>query len=218
MSVLLVFPSRQWLHRSVSNVVHRISGTEVTIHLPVVPLRVTAYDAVVYDLDGTLVDLDVDWDAVADDVLAVYETAAIDPPSAELWELLEAAADVGVAEDVEAAIAAHERDGAARSPRLAHVDELLGRSVPVGVCSLNCEAACRIALETHDLTDAVDVVVGRDTVPTQKPHPEPLLEAVRELDVDPETALFIGDSARDELTAERAGMAFEYVDDGPSGV
>ena len=178
----------------------------------------TDYDAVVYDLDGTLVDLDVDWDAVAEDVRTVYERADIDLPSTELWDLLEAAADVGVADEVEATIAAHERDGAANAPRLAHVDELLERSVPVGVCSLNCEAACRIALEQHDLTDAVDVVVGRDTVATQKPHPEPLLEAVRELEVEPATALFIGDSARDELTAERAGMAFEYVGDGPSGV
>ncbi|ELY48170.1 HAD family hydrolase [Natronorubrum sulfidifaciens] len=178
----------------------------------------TDYDAVVYDLDGTLVDLDVDWDAVAEDVRTVYEDAGIDLPSTELWDLLEAADDVGLTAAVETAIAAHEREGATTAPRLAHVDELLERSVPVAVCSLNCEAACRIALEEHGLTDAVDVIVGRDTVATQKPHPEPLLEAVRELEVDPGAALFIGDSARDELTAERAGLAFEYVSDGPSGV
>ncbi|WP_339102963.1 HAD-IA family hydrolase [Haloterrigena salinisoli] len=178
----------------------------------------TAYDAVVYDLDGTLAELDVDWDAVAVDVLEVYENADIEPPSRELWDLLDAASDVGLGADVESTIAAHERAGAETAPRLAHADELLERTVPVGVCSLNCEAACRIALEEHGLTEAVDAVVGRDTVATRKPDPEPLLEAVGELGVDPERALFVGDSDRDRVTAERAGVAFEFVGDGPSGV
>ncbi|WP_436344325.1 HAD family hydrolase [Natronorubrum sp. FCH18a] len=178
----------------------------------------TDYDAVVYDLDGTLVDLDVDWDAVATDVLEVYESADVEPPSRDLWELLGTANDVGLADDVESAIAAHERTGAEAAPRLTHADELLEQAVPVGVCSLNCEAACRIALEAHGLIDAVDAVVGRDTVETQKPHPDPLLETVRKLDAEPETALFVGDSARDRVTAERAGVAFEFVDDSPAGV
>ncbi len=87
-----------------------------------------------------------------------------------------------------------------------------------GVCSLNCEAACRRALESHGLASAVDVIVGRDTVETQKPDPEPLLVAVDELGVEPADTVFIGDSARDEQTARRAGVEFEYVGDGPSGV
>ena len=176
------------------------------------------YDAVVYDMDGTLVDLDVNWDLVATDVLEVYERANVEPPSTDLWDLLGAASDVGLGADVESAIATHERQGAETAPRLAHADELLERSVPVGVCSLNCEAACRIALETHDLAHAVDAVVGRDTVETRKPHPEPLLETVRALEAEPKASLFVGDSERDQITAQRAGIAFEFVGEGPSGV
>ncbi|WP_049921129.1 HAD family hydrolase [Halopiger djelfimassiliensis] len=178
----------------------------------------TEYDAVVYDLDGTLVDLDVDWDAVAADVLERYESAGVEPPSTDLWKLLDGAGDPELAADVESTVAAHEREGALTAPRLARAEELLERTVPVGVCSLNCEAACRTALAEHGLADAVDVVVGRDTVATRKPDPEPLLEAVRKLGCPPDGAVFVGDSARDELTAQRAGTAFEYVDDGPSGV
>ncbi|OVE84142.1 HAD family hydrolase [Natronolimnobius baerhuensis] len=172
----------------------------------------STYDAVVYDLDGTLVDLEVDWGAVATDVSAVYEEAGKTPPGDGLWGMLEAATDVGLEAAVESAIAAHEREGARAAPRLAHADELLDRTVPVGVCSLNCEAACRIALETHDLDSAVESVVGRDSVATQKPDPEPLLTAVRELEAEPAQTVFVGDSRRDELTAERAGTAFEYVE------
>ncbi|ELY56944.1 HAD family hydrolase [Natronococcus jeotgali] len=176
------------------------------------------YDAIVYDLDGTLVDLAVDWNAVAIDVIAVYARAAADPPSENLWELLEAASKLEIAPAVEETIADHEREGARRSRRLARADELLERSVPVGVCSLNCEAACRIALDEHALESAVDAVVGRDTVETRKPDPEPLLETVRGLDAEPATTLFVGDTERDERTAIRAGVDFEYVGTGTSGV
>ncbi|MFU8867138.1 HAD family hydrolase [Natronococcus sp.] len=174
----------------------------------------TEYDAVVYDLDGTLVDLEVDWNAVAIDVIAVYARAATEPPSENLWELLEAASNFEIAPAVEETIADHEREGARLSRRLARADEALGRTIPVGVCSLNCEAACRIALEVHDLEAVVDAVVGRDTVETRKPDPEPLLETVRGLGAEPANTLFVGDTDRDERTARRAGVDFEYVEGG----
>jgi phosphoglycolate phosphatase len=63
----------------------------------------------------------------------------------------------------------------------------------------------------------VDAVVGRDSVPARKPDPEPLLAALDALDVPPNRALFVGDSASDAEAAERAGVAFRYVGDGPSG-
>ena len=74
------------------------------------------------------------------------------------------------------------------------------------------EAACRTALDVHDLASHVEAVVGRDTVATRKPDPEPLLAALDPLDVPPERALFVGDSERDAVTAERAGMDFRYVE------
>lgn len=172
------------------------------------------YAARVYDLDGTLVSLAVDWDAAAADVEAVYREAGVAVDGDGLWDLLQRAPEHGLDATVEEAIAAHERPGAERSTRLRTADDLATLSVPVGVCSLNCEAACRIALETHDLLDAVDVVIGRDSVSEHKPHPEPLLAAVRALSADPGETLFVGDSERDERTARRANTPFVYVDDG----
>jgi phosphoglycolate phosphatase len=172
----------------------------------------TAYAAVVYDLDGTLVHLTVDWQAVAEDVIAVYETAGVDATGADLWGLLERADAHDIGEEVEATISRHEHAGARGSRRLALADELLDRSVPVGVCSLNCERACRIALRTHELAPGVDSVIGRDSVETQKPDPEPLLTTVSDLGVDPSEAVFIGDSPRDGTTAERAGVDFRYIE------
>ncbi|WP_313695859.1 HAD family hydrolase [Halorarum halobium] len=168
------------------------------------------FDAVVYDLDGTLVRLAVDWDEATRDVVTLFERHGHETNGMGLWELLERADDVGLRTELEEILAEHERDGARLSERLSPADDL-PLSVATGVCSLNCESACRVALEGHRLSDHVDAVVGRDTVGTYKPDPEPLLATLRMLETPPEEALFVGDSERDELTADRAGVAFEWV-------
>ncbi|UWG51605.1 HAD superfamily hydrolase [Halalkaliarchaeum sp. AArc-CO] len=174
------------------------------------------YDAVVYDLDGTLARLDVDWEAVAREAAAVYRTAGVDPPAGDLWNLLDEAGAHGVGEEVARLVCEREREGARRSDRLFLADQLVERAsagVPIGVCSLNCEDAVRIALAEHGLAESVGqgAIVGRDTVATRKPDPEPLLSTCRALSVDPERTLFVGDSPRDERTADRAGTGFAYV-------
>lgn len=170
------------------------------------------YDAYVYDLDGTLVRLDVDWAAVRSDAAAALSTRGVETEGVDLWDMLDLAAEAGHRAVVDGAIAAHERDGARTSGRLPLADRL-PHDVPVGVCSLNCEAACRIALETHGLADAVATVVGRDSVAGRKPDPAPLLAVARDLGVAPERTLFVGDSESDAVAAEAAGMAFRYASD-----
>jgi phosphoglycolate phosphatase len=168
------------------------------------------YDAIVYDLDGTLVHLDVDWEAARRDAAAVLRASGVDTTEMGLWDVLEAAEPNGVLDGVNAAIADHEREGARLSDRLPIADEL-PRECPVGVCSLNSESACRIALERHGLDGHVRTVVGRDTLTTYKPDPEPLLATVEGLGAEPGRVLFVGDSERDALTAERAGVDFQWA-------
>ncbi|MFB6156498.1 MAG: HAD family hydrolase [Haloferacaceae archaeon] len=174
------------------------------------------YDAVVFDLDGTLVRLAVDWEAVAADVTATFAEAGVDADGMGLWGMLDLADRTGLRDAVEAVIADHETEGARRSERLPAADDLAGLDRPAAVCSLNAEAAARVALDVHGLDDRVGAVVGRDSVATRKPEPEPLLAALEPLGVPPERALFVGDSERDATAAERAGVAFRYVGDGPS--
>jgi phosphoglycolate phosphatase len=173
------------------------------------------HDAVVFDLDGTLVRLAVDWAAVDAAVAALLEDAGGDADGRRAWTLYDEAVALGVGDAVEECIASHERAGAAEAERLPLADRL-PLAVPTAVCSLNCEAAVRRALEGHGLGEHVEAVVGRDTVGARKPDPEGLLEACRRLGVDPADALFVGDSERDEETARNAGVPFEYVGDGPT--
>ncbi|SDZ85642.1 phosphoglycolate phosphatase [Haloplanus vescus] len=179
-------------------------------------MNTSDYGAVVYDLDGTLVRLAVNWNAAAADAVDAFDAAGVDVAGADLWSLFERAPEHGLADDLEGILADHERRGAERSIRLSHADRVADWEVPVGVCSLNASSACRVALDRHDLLDHVDTVVGRDSVATHKPDPEPLLTAIDRLGADPSTALFVGDTERDERTAARAGVAFEWVDEAPA--
>jgi len=168
------------------------------------------HDAVIYDLDGTLVRLAVDWATVTSDVATVLRERNVDPENRDLWEMLTLSSETGHRDAVEAAITDHERTGAHESERLTLADGL-PHSVPVGVCSLNAEEACRAALDVHGLDSHVGPVVGRDTVESPKPDPEGLLAIAEEIGVDPGAAVFVGDSESDATAARRAGMAFEWA-------
>lgn len=168
------------------------------------------YDAYVYDLDGTLVRLDVDWETVREEVAAVLRARDVDVAGVDLWGLLELAEETGYRQPVEETIAGHEREGARLAPKC-RLAEALPHDVPVGVCSLNAEAACRIALERYGLDSAVETVVGRDTLDVTKPHPEPLLAVVEALGATPARTVFVGDSQRDAETARAAGADFVWA-------
>jgi phosphoglycolate phosphatase len=171
----------------------------------------------VFDLDGTLATLAVDWataDRDASAALAEHADATADA-TGRAWDALDRADAVGsaAAEAVHAVIAEHERAGAHGAGRGPAADALDAFDGPAGVCSLNCEAACWIALDRHDLAPAVtaDAVVGRDTTGVRKPDPAPLLAAIDRLGADPDDAVFVGDSDTDAEAAVRAGVAFKRV-------
>lgn len=49
-------------------------------------------------------------------------------------------------------------------------------------------------------------IVSGDTTPHAKPHPAPLLEAARRLGVEPSQCLYVGDDERDVVAGHAAGM------------
>lgn len=55
------------------------------------------------------------------------------------------------------------------------------------------------------LSHAACIVCG-DTTPFSKPHPEPLFEAARQLNVKPEACWYVGDDLRDITAGKAAGM------------
>jgi len=49
-------------------------------------------------------------------------------------------------------------------------------------------------------------IVSGDTTPYAKPHPEPLFEAARRLQIAPQACLYVGDDERDIIAGKAAGM------------
>lgn len=49
-------------------------------------------------------------------------------------------------------------------------------------------------------------IVGGDSTPHAKPHPEPLFEAARRLKVEPQQCIYVGDDERDIVAGKAAGM------------
>lgn len=60
--------------------------------------------------------------------------------------------------------------------------------------------------QSMPLFSTAGTVVSGDTTPHAKPHPEPLLEAARRLGVAPAHCVYVGDDERDIIAGRAAGM------------
>lgn len=56
------------------------------------------------------------------------------------------------------------------------------------------------------LFNSASIIVSGDTTPYAKPHPEPLLEAARRMGVPPQHCVYVGDDERDIVAGRAAGM------------
>jgi phosphoglycolate phosphatase len=56
------------------------------------------------------------------------------------------------------------------------------------------------------LFSTAQAIVSGDTTPHAKPHPEPLFEAARRMQLDPQHCWYVGDDERDIVAGKAAGM------------
>ncbi|MFQ5986715.1 MAG: HAD family hydrolase [Thermoplasmata archaeon] len=171
------------------------------------------YAPVVFDLDGTLVRLEVDWQEARASLAQVTHRFGKAPEDRTIWEMLRAATgEEGAALD--RALRRFEMEGSKRARRLPMGDVLPHLSKgELGVVTLNCHACAAEALRATGLTPYIGAIVAREDTDRVKPDPEPLLLCVERLGGRPGQAVFVGDRERDRETAEAAGTAFLAVSD-----
>ncbi|MCJ2531533.1 MAG: HAD-IA family hydrolase [Candidatus Thermoplasmatota archaeon] len=172
-----------------------------------------AYATVVFDLDGTLVRLRVDWGDAQADLGRITRRFGKESAGRTIWEMLREATGEE-ASALDQALRTYEMEGGARAMRLPIADVLsrLGEGA-VGVVTLNCHACAEEALRSTGLSGFIGAIVARGDTTRLKPDPEPLLVCIQELGGEPGNAVFVGDRARDRETAEAAGTAFLAVND-----
>lgn len=84
---------------------------------------------------------------------------------------------------------------------------LRASGMPWGIVTNKAERFTLPLVRTLALHDHAAAIVGGDTTPHSKPHPAPLLEAARRMGVVPESCVYVGDDLRDVQAGRAAGMA-----------
>lgn len=175
---------------------------------------------VIFDLDGTLVELRVDWQGFRDQLAGVLPDDVLPggPDRTATWTLarLRERGKGELADHVLEVLRQAELAGAVRSVPVEAGMDLLRRvqdGRPLALVTNNTRAAAQEALRRHGLRPAFGTVVALEDVEEHKPHAEGLELVLEREDVDPGDALFVGDGAKDATAAERAGVRFLDVDD-----
>ena len=83
-------------------------------------------------------------------------------------------------------------------------------ALPKAVITNSPGNLARKALSVARLDGYLTTIVGSDEVPNSKPAPDGILEACRRLGVKPEETIMIGDSRFDEGAAKAAGTGFRW--------
>jgi phosphoglycolate phosphatase len=192
--------------------------------------------AVIFDLDGTLVDSSVDLTSSLNQLLAERQSAP--------FSRLETIGFVGggIALLVERALrarridpspeelaAAVDRYKAIYAGRLTEATRLYdgalevltalqARGVRTAVCTNKAEALAHGIIEGLGFGDRLDVIIGGQPGRPLKPSPAPLLNALAQLGVAADNAIMVGDSSADVKCAKAAGVAVVCVSFGFSSV
>ena len=177
--------------------------------------------AVLFDLDGTLIDSAPDLGAAADKMrtdrglpplpLAVYRPMA----GAGARGMLDIA--FGMAPDhaefalyreeffanYESRMTQHTRIFAGVAELLA---QLQAQQLPWGVVTNKSARFTEPLTRAIPLFETAGAVISGDTTPHAKPHPAPLLEAAARLRLEPVQCVYVGDDERDIVAGLAAGM------------
>lgn len=177
--------------------------------------------AVLFDLDGTLIDSAPDLGAAADKMRTDRGLPSL--PLARYRPMAGAGArgmlgvafgvtpdDAGFDELREEFCVNYERCMTQRTDAFDGVAELLdalaSQSLPWGVVTNKASRFTDPLTRAMPLFATAATVISGDTTPHAKPHPEPLFEAARRLGVAPARCVYVGDDERDIVAGLAAGM------------
>ncbi len=189
-----------------------------------------AYDLVMFDLDGTLVETAPEIMDAVNDTLLRFDLPLVSQQQVNDWighgtlELLIQAvafssqrpvADVRASELLRLMTAEYNLFYQRRCGTRSHlypqvretVEALRAQGVKLAVVTNKESRYTQIVMDVQQITPLFDEVVSGDSLPTKKPNPAGVAHCLAKFGVTADRALFVGDSSIDVATARAAGVA-----------
>ncbi|MGI9410501.1 MAG: phosphoglycolate phosphatase [Hyphomicrobiaceae bacterium] len=186
--------------------------------------------AIVFDLDGTLVESAPGIQKVANRLMDEIGLAPLD--LAEVHKFVGAGTPVFLQRAFESReflcskqefsrhldrmSRLYEEAPGADSPPMPGADAVLRalhkKGCELALCTNKWEAPTRVILSAHDWSGLFEAVIAGDTLAERKPDPAPLIAAAEHLRKRP--VFYVGDSDIDAETAEAAGIPFLIFTEG----
>lgn len=182
---------------------------------------VQSFKAVLFDLDGTLIDTAPDFIVCLNDLRAEYGLAHLDDLDIRKVVSDGARAMVALAFDIKEGDSGFEEkkqrfldlytNNICRESRLFEtLDTLLEwceqRQIPWGIITNKPRRFSELLLGKLKLDHRLSSLVCADDVSKPKPHAEPMLKACNEINLPPEACLYVGDHLRDINAGKNANM------------
>jgi phosphoglycolate phosphatase len=180
-----------------------------------------AIKAIIFDFDGTLAVLNIDFSLMRERVFDLMRRSGIREDAVQERYLLEIIDEVyemlwkenpsgaqtfyqeshDILREVEMKAAEKGRliPGAAGT-----LKRLREKGIKVGIITRNCEDAVRKVFP--DINDFCDVFVSRNSVKKVKPHPDHLIHVMKSLKTSGREAIMVGDHMIDIQAGRRVGM------------
>ncbi len=181
----------------------------------------TAIHAVLFDLDGTLLDTAPDLVLALNNLLESHNR-----PSVEFDKLRNLASQGSVAltrygfpevnndaqfEQLRQEFLQHYADSVCVDSKLFNGMEMLlqtleTQNIPWGIVTNKPGDLTKLLLEKLSLSSRPACIVSGDTLDVRKPHPDPLLFASNTIQLSPQHTIYLGDDPRDIYAGNAAGM------------
>ncbi len=165
---------------------------------------------VVFDLDGTLVKLNVDWNKAA------AKLREMGWKGNSLWTIPLYNKDFFVKNKEKISSIYRECEMEAIQQGKDEPLEFLNVLDKINNYSIVTNNSVEVALaivKKYDLKP--DLIIGRESVKFPKPYPDPLDKVIDQLNLKREDVLFVGDTVWDAMTARNAGVLFLSVNVSP---
>lgn len=185
----------------------------------------TEKKVIIFDLDGTIVNLTVDWRALKDNLIKRYreiykEQCDFERVSRCLEKIVEKNGE-NILENFFGVIRDYEleniRDTQLIEETIFFIKNkgLFGvkNNAKFAILSLNVRDTIIQALELANIRDKIELIIGREDVRKWKPAPEGLIKIQNHFKIKKEEMVYFGDLENDLLTGENAGIDAYLIDD-----